>query len=224
MKYQYYLFNPRRLNNETAKLSNQVYAMWKNVYDGIFQSLHTDDFYRNEIITCIKDIESDKVVAFHMYSGFDARSISHQEHRYMDAFGPELIAQFRKEGATTFMTMEYLGVNPEYLVKQTGIKFADVISGLGMEVLHASPWDGLLAVARMDYKIHQKAYSMGMRPFKQIMREQYPCELLFMLKHESIRVQDPKLDQLVRDLWANRVSYLDNEIQSPRKERHLKVA
>ncbi|WP_374073870.1 hypothetical protein [Bdellovibrio bacteriovorus] len=224
MKYQYYLFNPRILSDETAELANQVYETWKSVYAGIFDSLHTEDYYRNEIIACIKDMEANKIVAFHMYSCFDSRAVSHMEHRYMEPFTPELITQFEKEGASTYMSLEYLGVNPEYRTNVTGIKFADLTISLGLRVFENSPWDGLLAVARMDYKIHEKAQQMGMRPIGHILRAQYPCELLFLKKNETRALQDPFLAKMVDQLWASKVNYVQLLTEQAPKKRHLRIA
>lgn len=224
MKYQYYLFNPRVLTLETSILANEVYCTWKDVYAGIFDKLHTDDFYRNEIIACIKDVDANKIVAFHMYSCFDSRAKAHHEHRYMEAFPKNLVDTFINENATTYMSMEYLGVNPEYRTDVSGIKFADVIISLGMMVLEHSPWDGLLAVARMDYKIHEKAQKMGMRPVGHILRAQYPCELLFMKKSESKPLQDPFLAKMVENLWNTKINFTNIVIEKSPVKKHLKIA
>ncbi|KYG67727.1 hypothetical protein AZI87_00115 [Bdellovibrio bacteriovorus] len=224
MKYQYYLFNPRILTDETAKLTNQVYETWKQVYDGIFESLHTDDFYRNEVITCLKDVETDEVLAFHMYSVFDDRASSHLEHRYMEPFTPELVKKFQAEGAHTYMSLEYLGVNTSYQLSKPGFKVADIISALSMKAFEASPWDGLLAVARMDYKIHEKAQRFGMRPMGEIMRGKYPCQLLFLKKTETKELSDPFLAKMVNELWNAKINHTDLISDQPVKKRHLKIA
>ncbi|MFV8258059.1 hypothetical protein ACNQKP_09640 [Bdellovibrio bacteriovorus] len=209
-KFQYHLFNPRDLNPETVKLSNDVYEVWRRVYSEVLgkvgEPLNPDDFHRNDIVVCLTD--NGKVFGFHLYSAFDLRSDALRDHHYMKAFDQAIIDKFKSRGINTLMSMEYLTVIPEYRSRSAEVNWAEIIIALGSKVMEASPWDCWVGTARKDLHVRRKAEKSGTAYFGSVMKMNYECEILMTAKGEVVPLPDPKSNALVENLWAEKRSHV----------------
>lgn len=217
-KFQYHLFNPRDLNPETAKLSNEVYRVWRAVYSDVLgkvgEPLNPDDFHRNDIVVCLTDDE--KVFGFHLYSSFDLRSEALCDHHYMKAFDQAIVDKFRSRGINTLMSMEYLTVIPEYRSRSSEVNWAEVIIALGSRVMEVSPWDCWVGTARKDLHVRRKAEKSGTAYFGSVMKMNYECEILMTAKGEVTPLADAKAAALVEQLWNERKSHVSLLQEVPR--------
>lgn len=220
-KFQYHLFNPRDLNPETVKLSNEVYRLWRAVYSDVLgkvgEPLNADDFHRNDVVVCLTD--NGKVFGFHLYSVFDLRSEALCDHHYMKAFDALTLQKFRDRGIRTIMSMEYLTVAPEYRSRSSGMNWSEIIIALGSQLMQESPWDCWVGTARKDLRVRQRAEKSGTTYFGSVMKMNYECEVLMTQKGEVSPLPDPEMRSLVDRLWAEKRSYISflNQNKQPVK-------
>ncbi len=209
-KFQYYLFNPRDLNESNLELSNLVYRSWKQIWTEEFAPVNivpnSDDFNRNDVIACIMDVERNSLVGFHLYSAFDLRSQASLDHHYLSDCGDLIYAKIKSQGVNKVMSMEYLTVMPDYRGRKSPIPWGDVIISLGNHVMETSPWDGLIGTGRVDKNIEKKSSPLGSISCGIVKRMTIDCELLLIKKGTSKEFKDPDLAKFVSDLWNNKNS------------------
>lgn len=191
-------------------LYNKTYLYWKEFWTEVLRSLHSvqsmtgDDFLRQDVIGVV--VSGEEIVGMHLYNFFCFDYEAHRDHSYLKTNYPEPFFESLQEfNAQYVMSMEYLTVSPSWRKSITGYSMANVLVGLGLNVLKDKGADAFIAVARNDLKISQLGFEFGARSvIANIIKHNVSCDLLTGLSNEVRPAKDEKVRSIVNQLWESR--------------------
>lgn len=201
---QYHLIDLGRLDKATAAIADKAFQNWRNIFKAEKESrnltLNEDDFWDARIIAVIMD--ENEVVGSHIYNVYDFRTQAPKAHSYIKNFTDLKIQELRKKKLIKFMTMEYLCVNPKYRGRTNGFSWAEIIIGLGFQVLLHSEWEAGGGIARQDVKVDQMASKMGAHGIAKITLNNTPCDVMYAARSEVKPNENPLAEDMIQKLWT----------------------
>lgn len=220
--YKYHLIELGNIYDSSINLVEQSYILWEKTYTEILKDsgeiLDPDAFWRSRILAVI---ENDKeVIGMHLYNAFDLRIKSINKHSYFTHIDPIKIEEIKSSRINSLMTCEFLTVHPDFRGKKVDIPMAQIIVGLCSNVLTHSPWDALIGISRVDYKVDKMSAEIGANSFGDTKRHNIDCKLVLARKDQIKSIDQKETLDLVLKLWSqknNLTNLILNELSHMRR-------
>lgn len=189
-------------------LYNRVYSAWKEIWKKEFTDVgspgawQADHFLRQDCIPVILT-DTGEIVSFFLLSFYSMNHLAARDCSYLSIFPSEAMQILDSKNVKEVMTLEFLTVTPEWRNKRAGIPMAGLIMSSALKVFEARGSDAALGVARIDYGVNKLCMSMGAESiYKEARRGNLVCELISFFKGQVVPYKDPKVGELVHDLWS----------------------
>jgi hypothetical protein len=211
---------------EFAKLHNDAFNFWFNLWDQEFEKLKIDpshlreDFVRQSFVSCLSNGESIVAVFLHAFASIETHAT--REHRYMKENFPELFFEkIKRRGVHNVMTSNYLAVHPEWRKDSLQIRVAPVMVGLSLRVRDLFGADGFIGVWRNDKKVNQLSYDQGGECIiADVQNHNVLCDLILMDSRTPYQYPNVHVEQQVNTLWKMRT----DAFFKPNFEQERKIA
>lgn len=215
---KYFLIDMANINSESIGLIEGAFQLWKHSYRNEFETrgltLSEEDFWSCRLLAVLET--NDEILGLHIYNVFDIRTCIKKSHKYLRDISELRLQHFLNQGVHRLMSMEYLLVNPKFRGKNSSTRWAEVIIGLGFNVMLHSPWDAAIGIARTDKKVDLMSMKMGGHDTESLIKNQTPCKVMFMTKSEYKQHENTHTRLLIEELWQNKNNcarnYISNEI------------
>lgn len=200
----YFLFDLANFPKSYLPLLDQSYNIWEQTYTSILsasgEQVNPDDFWRAKILAVIE--RDNEVLGLHLYNSFDLSCPSSLKHSYFKYLSSEKTQEIRQKNINKLMTCEFLTVNPKYRGnKKEGISWGEVIVGLCSRVFIQSPWDGLIGISRMDFKVDKMSMSVGALSIGEVSRHKVDCKIIIATRNELKEHVNPSTEEIISTLW-----------------------
>lgn len=217
--YKYHLIELSNILDNSIHLVEQSYTLWEKTYSVILshsnETLNPDAFWRSKILAVIE--KENQVVGLHLYNSFDLRIKSINKHSYFSHIDPEKVEEIKSNRINSLMSCEFLTVHPNHRGKKIQISMAEVIVGLCSKVLTHSPWDALIGISRVDFKVDKMSAKIGANSFGDTKRHNIDCKLVLARKDQIKKIEHKETLVLVENLWSqknNLTNLILNEIST----------
>lgn len=217
--YKYHLIELSNIFDDSIHLVEQSYLLWEKTYSEILNSsgetLNSDAFWRSKILAVIE--KEDTVVGLHLYNSFDLRIKSINKHSYFAHIHPEKVEEIKSSKINSLMSCEFLTVHPSHRGKKIDLSMAEVIVGLCSKVLTHSPWDALIGISRVDFKVDKMSAKIGAHSFGDTKRHNIDCKLVLARKDQIKKIEHKETLNLVETLWSqknNLTNLISNELST----------
>ena len=217
--YKYHLIELSNILDNSIHLVEQSYTLWEKTYSEILshsnETLNPDAFWRSKTLAVIE--KENQVVGLHLYNSFDLRIKSINKHSYFSHIDPEKVEEIKSNRINSLMSCEFLTVHPNHRGKKIQISMAEVIVGLCSKVLTHSPWDALIGISRVDFKVDKMSAKIGANSFGDTKRHNIDCKLVLARKDQIKKIEHKETLVLVENLWSqknNLTNLILNEIST----------
>lgn len=204
--YKYHLIELGNIFDSSIDLVEQSYGLWEKTYSEILresgEALNPDAFWRSRILAVIE--KDSEVVGMHLYNSFDLRIKSISKHSYFSHIDTNKVEEVKSSRINSLMSCEFLTVHPNYRGKKIDISMAEVIVGLCSKVLTHSPWDALIGISRIDYKVDKMSAKIGANSFGDTKRHNIDCKLVLAKKDQIKKIDHKETLELVETLWSRK--------------------
>lgn len=223
---KYYLIDMADIVEEGLPVIEAAFALWRENYQQEYSSrgleFHVDHFWNARVLAVI--LNENEVVGVHLYNSYDLRTSITTNHPYFGDISQDRLTDFKKQGDLRLMSMEYLLVNPKYRGKSSPVRWGEVVIGLGFLFLLSSSWDAAIGIGREDKKVNLMAAKMGCQQAEQLVKNDTPCRVLFMSRQDYKRHEDPRVRELIAELWESKANLAGKYFVSPQAEVSKSVA
>ncbi|MCB0369652.1 MAG: hypothetical protein KDD45_09460, partial [Bdellovibrionales bacterium] len=207
---KYHLIDLSNPYPESISLIDSAYNLWESTYSKILkesnETINPDDFWRSKILAVIE--QNKKIIGLHLYNAFNLSCNSISKHSYFKHVKNEKIEEIKNHSITTLMSGEFLTVHPDYRNKPNGISWAEVVVGLCHKVLINSPWDGVIGISRVDFKVDKICNNYGANSIDDIDRHDIKCKIVVARKDELLNPKSQKIspntNALINELWTEK--------------------
>lgn len=204
--YKYHLIELSNIFDSSIELIEQSYSLWESAYSEILKSsgetLNPDAFWRSKILAVIE--KDNQVVGMHLYNSFDLRIRSINKHSYFSHIHSEKVEEIKSSNINSLMSCEFLTVHPSHRGKKIDISMAEVIVGLCSKVLTHSPWDALIGISRVDFKVDKMSAKIGANSFGETKRHNIDCKLVLAKKDQIKKIEHKETLAFVERLWSHK--------------------
>lgn len=202
--FKYHLIDLSNLDTNTVSLVDQAYSLWHATYSKILESsgekINSDDFWRARILAVIE--QNNSIIGLHLYNAFDLRVHAIQTHSYLKSLSNIKIEELKSKSIQRLMSGEFLTVHPEFRGKPNGISIAEVIVGLCTKVFLSSPWDAIIGISRIDFKVDKMTTKLGGRVNGDLLRHDVECKIIIATKSDIKPNTDLPVVNMVESLWS----------------------
>lgn len=203
---RYVLFSPRYSSPNSYEFINLIYENWKNTFQQVLGEkggqLHTDDFYRYDMIGVL--LKNGEFVGSHFYSTFDLNLKCCTDHHFFQDINPLVLARLRSQGVKSLYSLEYTNVGDGFRKDQGDVRWSEVLTGCALQTLDTSKVDGIIGTPRTDIKANVTAMRLGAEeiqaPFKKM---NYECSVIFWRKDPDRKLYNQNLQKLVQQSCYN---------------------
>jgi len=209
-KYQYVILPARPNSNFASRdLYNKAYYYWKEYWQRTFRLKaptfwNPVDFFRQDFIFCL--LHDDQIAAQNV------STIAHFEHLitfdlpYFGAFDSASEKMLQDEGAKSLMTIEYTSVNPAYGERKTGLRLAEIMNGLALEMFKSEGFDATFAMPRRLSGLSNVTANYGYRKVgEDYQKAGWNLDVFIGFKNEIKTHPDSEYSEVIRKLWKHRV-------------------
>jgi hypothetical protein len=196
---------------EYSNMHKQAYQSWVDLWTSIFTQsgakFDTNVFLNADRITVIS--YRGEVISYFLSSFYPLTSSTDvKNNKYFSIFPPSTIEQLRFKKVREVMTFEYLTVLPQWRQKKLGFPLGAVMIGLGLNAMMERGCDASVGVARIDAKVDRVSHEYNaMTLVPEVLRANIACEIVGFFPSEIVQHPDPKIRQIVAQLWAKRTDY-----------------
>lgn len=209
----FHLFPATTVPDRMGALHDQVYALWRSVWNEVFRGLQlseavlADEFGRQHLIGCIANF--DVPVAIHLYSFYSLARGAAREQTYLRQYPDTFFAKLRRLGVEEVMSMEYMTVSPDWRKSKQSLHVGAVLGALAPEVARQFGRDAAIAPARRDHKVHELAHSLGGESIiENVLNHNVACDFVAIRTSNMRPHPDPIVAAAVDQLWRVRSQVL----------------
>lgn len=213
-RYQYVILPARPgYDFQTRKLYNDAYDFWKHYWQRTFKTKAPEfwdplDFFRQNLVYCL--FCDDVLIAQNLSTFVHAEDYITFDLPYFEGFRGEPAAVMKAEGAKRVMTLEYTAVHTGYGERRTGIRFAEVMNGLALNIFRDLNFDATTGTPRRLSGLSEVTANFGYRKiYDGYKKAGWELDVFVGFKGEIKEHPDPKYRSLIRQLWTDRIDYSD---------------
>lgn len=205
---EYEILDPIVINSKTETLISQCYDLWKSVYDPILstagEKIIPEMFYRAKLISVIH--EKNEVLAFTLHNNLYLGLNGTSDLSYLSIV-PKIVLNDFKNQKKSIMTIEWVTANPSIRGRFTKIQPGEVIVGLAMRLVKATPWDSVMGFSRTDLKADKTAAKFGAYSLGLTKRHNIECEIMYAEKENIKQHPFAKVESIINDCWNKKINH-----------------
>lgn len=180
---------------------NAIYEFWLRHWSEAFRATGDPEdgwqshFLKQDVAVGLR--AGDEIISCHLYSLYDLRSKASLESEYFSYLPPLAIATLRERGLINLLSMEYLGVSPEWSRNEERVSLGKLMIALGSHVGEAMGVDAVFGTPISSTKVDAMMYDIGGETIARGIPK-FGYDLILQYAPTSPRV--PSVNAGVRDL------------------------
>ena len=186
----------------------KTYIHWRQMWEDILDSgknTNSDNFIRQDIL-CPIVFRSD-VIGLIGCNFFALNQKVSLDHSFTKSFPKETFKNISE--SSSFMSIEYLSVHPEFRKSIIGYSLGDVLIGLSMEIFKKSNAIFVLGTARKKNNVNKMCNQFGFKEIGNIERFGLNCSQI-LNSQESVKEHPDKfVKNIIDDLWKTKESAIE---------------
>lgn len=196
---------------QNGPLCNEAYDFWKLYWQRTFKTKAPDfwdplDYFRQDRVYCLY---YDGVLAAQNLSTFVRfdQNVTF-DLPYFEAFRGSAAELMQAEQVKRIMTLEYTAVHTSFGERRTGIRFAEVMNGLALNVFKELDFDATTGTPRRLSGLSDVTANYGYRKLAEGFKKAgWELDVFLGFKGELNEHPDPIYRDLIRRLWDARIDY-----------------
>lgn len=160
---------------------------------------------RQDLAVAVVSKRSGEVIGCHLYTVYNLASNASLNSEYFHYISRESTEHMKTNDLNICMSMEYLGINPEWTINPAKIGFGKLMVALGTFVAEALECDCALGMPIGGTKVDKMIANLGGYTIQDnIQKYGYELQLMVMPARPRINSEDPLIAQWAARLWAER--------------------
>lgn len=196
---------------QNGSLCNEAYDFWKQYWQRTFKTKAPDfwdplDYFRQDRVYCL--YYDGVLVAQNLstFARFDQNLTF--DLPYFEAFRGAAAELMKAEKVERIMTLEYTAVHTSYGERRTGIRFAEVMNGLALNVFKDLKFDATTGTPRRLSGLSDVTANYGYRKLAEGFKKAgWELDVFLGFKDEIKEHPDAAYSDLIRKLWDTRVDH-----------------
>ncbi len=195
--------------SQNQELHDRAYEFWKSFWSKIYsdagspESFVPEDFTRQDFIPVI--LHGDTIVAMHLYTIFNIRSLAIREHRYFKFFPEEFFSYLWDHSVDSVLSLEFLTVAEGWRKHDIGVSLSRVLVDCSRRLMNQLPVGALIGPARSDNKVNEMVVDFGFTTFQAgLKKRNFTVDLMVGFRNQIHPCSDFASHALAKELWNKR--------------------
>ena len=217
-----YVILPARpdFNFQNGSLCSDAYVFWKQYWQRTFKTKAPEfwdplDYFRQDRVYCL--YYDGVLVAQNLstFARFD-QAITF-DLPYFEAFRGTAAELMKSENVERIMTLEYTAVHTSYGERRTGLRFAEVMNGLALNVFNELDFDATTGTPRRLSGLSDVTANYGYRKLAEGFKKAgWELDVFLGFKGEIREHPDPVYRDIIRKLWNARIDHTKEQATNVR--------